>query len=98
MGTVYRNLNVLMEQGVLKKIDFGSTYDRFDANIGQHYHFVCERCDAIIDLEIPVDPSLERRVSEATPFTVTRHRIEFFGICDRCRTQEAANSGRGTGP
>ncbi|MFW6313943.1 MAG: Fur family transcriptional regulator [Spirochaetota bacterium] len=84
MGTVYRNLSVLMEQGFVRKIDFGSTFDRFDANIGPHYHFVCERCGAIIDLEIPIDPSIEDRVNEATPFTVTRHRIEFFGVCEQC--------------
>ena len=85
MGTVYRNLNILMDQGQIKKIDFGSTFDRFDANIGPHYHFVCERCGSIIDLEMPVDDSLNERVGRATPYAVRRHRIEFFGICDRCR-------------
>lgn len=85
MGTVYRNLNILMDQGLIKKIDFGSTFDRFDANTGQHYHFVCERCGSIIDLEMPVDDSLNDRVSRDTPYAARRHRIEFFGICDRCR-------------
>jgi Fur family peroxide stress response transcriptional regulator len=85
MGTVYRNLNVLMEQGLIKKIDFGSTYDRFDANIGPHYHFICERCGAIMDLELPVDESLNQRVSQVTPYAARRHRIEFYGVCDRCQ-------------
>jgi Fur family transcriptional regulator, peroxide stress response regulator len=85
MGTVYRNLNILIEQGLIKKIDFGSTFDRFDANIGPHYHFVCERCGSIIDLELPIDESLNQRVTQATPYKARRHRIEFFGICDRCQ-------------
>jgi Fur family peroxide stress response transcriptional regulator len=85
MGTVYRNLSVLMDQGLINKIDFGSTFDRFDANIGPHYHFVCERCGAIMDLELPVDESLNERVNSATPFTAERHRIEFYGICGRCK-------------
>jgi Fur family transcriptional regulator, peroxide stress response regulator len=93
MGTVYRNLNVLMDQGRVKKIDFGSTFDRFEANTKPHYHFVCDRCGAIIDLEVPVDPTIEDRVAEATPYTVTRHRIEFYGVCDRCRTESAAGEG-----
>jgi len=84
MGTVYRNLNILLEQKRLRKIDFGSTFDRFDANLGPHYHFVCERCGAIIDLEIPVDGTLNGRVGASTPFTVRSHRIEFYGLCDRC--------------
>ena len=85
MGTVYRNLNILMDQGLVKKIDFGSTFDRFDANIGPHYHFICERCGSIIDLELPVDESLNQRVTQATPYDAHRHRIEFFGVCDRCQ-------------
>ena len=85
MGTVYRNLNILIDQGLIKKIDFGSTFDRFDANVGPHYHFICERCGSIIDLEVPIDESLNQRVSQATPYAARRHRIEFFGICDRCQ-------------
>lgn len=85
MGTVYRNLHILIAQGLIKKIDFGSTFDRFDANVGPHYHFICERCGSIIDLELPIDESLNERVSRATPFAAHRHRIEFFGICDRCQ-------------
>ena len=85
MGTVYRNLNILIDQGLIRKIDFGSTFDRFDANIRPHYHFVCERCGSIIDLELPVDDSLNQRVTQATPYAAHRHRIEFFGVCDRCR-------------
>ncbi len=84
MGTVYRNLTILIDQGYIKKIDFGSTFDRFDANIGPHYHFVCEECGSITDLELEIDPTLNERVNSATPFTAVRHRIEFFGICERC--------------
>jgi Fur family peroxide stress response transcriptional regulator len=87
MGTVYRNLNILVEQGLVNRIDFGSTFDRFDAQTGPHYHFICEQCGSIIDLELPIDETLNRRVDEATSFTVHRHRIEFFGICARCRGQ-----------
>lgn len=97
LGTVYRNLNVLLEQGLIGKIDFGSTYDRFDGNTGPHYHFVCERCGAIIDLEVPIDRSLDRRVNEATPYTVRRHRIEFYGVCDRCGAQASADNAAGNG-
>ncbi len=87
MGTVYRNLNILREQGLVKKIDFGSTFDRFDANTGAHYHFICERCGAIIDLELPIDEELNKRVNKSTPFRASRHRVEFYGICDKCQKQ-----------
>lgn len=85
MGTVYRNLNILIEQGLVKKIDFGSTFDRFEANIAPHYHFVCESCGAIIDLDLPIDESLNEYVQKETSYLVSRHKIEYFGVCDRCR-------------
>jgi Fur family peroxide stress response transcriptional regulator len=88
VGTVYRNLNILVEQGLIERIDFGSTFDRFDAKMGAHYHFICEKCGAVVDLELPVDETLNRRVGESTPFMVKRHSIEFYGICDRCQSKE----------
>lgn len=84
MGTVYRNLNILIEQGLVRKIDFGSTFDRFDANIDPHYHFVCEKCGAITDLDLPIDASLNEWVNAKTQFRAKRHRIEFYGLCNRC--------------
>ena len=85
LGTVYRNLAILVEQGFVKKIDFGGVFDRFEANIAPHYHFICESCGSVSDLELPIDDSLDERVNKETPFLSRRHRIDFFGICDKCR-------------
>ena len=85
MGTVYRNLNILIEQGLVKKIDFGSTFDRFEANTKPHYHFICESCGAIIDLEMPIDESLNERIRNETSYDVYRHKIEYFGVCGSCK-------------
>lgn len=87
LGTVYRNLNILIEQGLVKKIDFGSTFDRFDANTSEHYHFICERCGAIYDLKMPVISSLNKKVEEEGNFEVHHHRIEFYGICEKCKRE-----------
>ena len=84
LGTVYRNLNILTEQGLIRKIDFGSTYDRYDANISHHYHFICERCGSISDLDLSVNEALNEEVDKAAK--TMRHRIEFFGICENCLT------------
>ena len=85
---MYRNLNILIKQERVKKIDFGSTFDRFEANIDPHYHFICENCGAIIDLKFPIDESLNERIRAETPFEARYHRIEFFGVCDKCRKKE----------
>jgi len=89
MGTVYRNLAILIEQKLIKKIDFGSTYDRFDAHTDPHYHFICEQCGAIEDLPLPVMEELQEKAEASAHGTVLRHRIEFYGICSKClRKQE----------
>ena len=84
LGTIYRNLNILIEQGLIRKIDFGSTFDRYDANTLPHYHFICERCGSISDLKIPIDDELNKRVELDTRYKAKRHRIEFYGLCDKC--------------
>jgi Fur family peroxide stress response transcriptional regulator len=84
MGTVYRNLTVLMEQGLIKRIDFGSTFDRFDANAKPHYHFICDVCGEITDLELAIDESLNERVNRTSKHRARRHDIQFRGVCAKC--------------
>lgn len=87
MGTVYRNLGVLAEQGLINRIDFGSTFDRFDANTKHHYHFICESCGAIIDLELAIDESLNERVNSTSRHKARRNDIQFRGICEKCASK-----------
>ena len=53
LGTVYRNLNVLAEQGMIKRISIPQDVDHFDHRNDEHYHFYCTTCNHLIDL--PVD-------------------------------------------
>lgn len=87
IGNVYRNLNILVEQGKIRRIDFGSTFDRFDAVRTPHYHFICEQCGAVIDLELPYDGHLNQKVMESSGHRVHDHKIQFYGICDRCKNK-----------
>ena len=84
IGTIYRNIGVLVRQGLIGRIAFGSTFDRLDANITEHYHFICERCDAIIDLDLPIESSIDRQVPASEGFQVHRHTVEFYGLCPKC--------------
>ncbi|MBN1797117.1 MAG: transcriptional repressor [Spirochaetales bacterium] len=87
LGTVYRNLNILSEQGLIKKIDCGSTFDRFEANNHPHYHFICEQCNSVFDLKTPIMNNLEDQLSGLHNFTIHSHMIEFFGVCEACKKQ-----------
>ena len=84
LGNVYRNLSILVEQGCIQELKFGSTFDRYDGNVNPHYHFICESCGAIKDIEIEPNSGLNRKVEEATNYQVNNHRLEFYGQCDEC--------------
>jgi Fur family peroxide stress response transcriptional regulator len=84
MGTVYRNLGQLVEQGLMRRIAFGASVDRFEANVASHHHFVCDRCGAVVDLPIPVDDSLTRKLAQIAGVRADRHEIRLYGICTAC--------------
>jgi Fe2+ or Zn2+ uptake regulation protein len=89
LGTVYRNLRLLVDAGLLGELPGPRT--RFDANTRAHHHFTCLRCGHIADVEAPVaEPysrALSNRVEARTGLTITHHRIAFFGRCRKCQTE-----------
>lgn len=87
IGNVYRNLNILVEQRLIRRIDFGSTFDRFDAVRTPHYHFVCEQCGAVIDLDLSYDDQLNQKAMESSGYRVHNHKIHFYGLCDKCKNK-----------
>ena len=84
-GTIYRNLSILIEQGLVKKIHFGSTFDRFEANVQPHYHLVCESCGKIMDFNLPIYNDLNTQAKQQTSFTISYHKLDFFGTCEDCK-------------
>ncbi|MGO9169296.1 MAG: Fur family transcriptional regulator [Candidatus Sulfotelmatobacter sp.] len=84
IGTIYRNIGILVQQGLIGRIAFGSTFDRLDANVTEHHHFICERCDAIIDLKLSIGRGLDKQVPTSEGFEVHRHTVEFYGLCPKC--------------
>jgi len=84
-GTVYRNLQVLIDSGTVSVLDIRGTLSRYELKQGSHYHFRCEACGRVIDLSEPVDPGLDDRIAKRTGFIVSGHQTEFRGWCADCR-------------
>ncbi|MDW7652326.1 MAG: transcriptional repressor [Bacillota bacterium] len=84
LGTVYRNLRVLKDMGDIQELNYGSTYSRFDANSQPHYHFVCQGCGTVMDIDMPVLTEYDRQVADAVKGHVDFHRMEFYGTCPDC--------------
>ncbi|HDQ13534.1 MAG TPA: transcriptional repressor [Sediminispirochaeta sp.] len=98
LGTVYRNLNILVEQDQIRKLQYGSTFDRFDGNAVPHYHFICESCGRVYDLDIGPFRELQNAATEQCDHTVLSHKIDFFGICTDCREKDSIHEGTSTSP
>ena len=86
-GTVYRNLNILSEVGEISELNLSGTVSRFEGKQDNHYHFRCEKCGRVFDLNEPVNGELDRKVAEKTGFKVSYHQLEFRGLCKDCQKQ-----------
>jgi Fur family peroxide stress response transcriptional regulator len=86
LGTVYRNLKLLKQEGEILELDLASTLSRFDGNSQDHYHFRCEQCGRVFDVDEPVDKEIDDRVAQKTGFKVSHHRLEFRGLCKYCQS------------
>jgi Fur family peroxide stress response transcriptional regulator len=84
-GTVYRNLQVLIDRGEAAVLDIRGSLSRYELRRGSHCHFRCQACERVIDIDEPVDPGLDAKVSRETGFVVSGHQIEFRGWCAICR-------------
>lgn len=97
LGTVYRNLKLLGECGDILEIDLGSMFARFDGNTTNHYHFRCEKCRRLFDIDEPVDEKINERVARKTGFRISLHWLEFRGLCRKCQedrgTQQETDAG-----
>ncbi len=86
LGTVYRNLKSLRQGGEIQELNFNGAMSRFDGTVQNHYHFRCERCERIFDLDEPVNKTLNDRIERKTDFKVVDHRLEFYGRCSNCKS------------
>ena len=86
LGTVYRNLALLSERGEIPKAILTKEEQTiYDACTDPHYHFVCQECGAVIDLEMaPIDEKLKEIASENFPGKITQNIVYFKGICKNC--------------
>lgn len=84
LGTVYRNLEILVAGGEIDEVPSTVGATRYDGNVLPHHHFNCERCGRILDVDLPVPRGLTRRLADDHGLQSTRTRISFFGLCSVC--------------
>ncbi len=82
LGTVYRNLNILVEEGLLRRISIAGQPDRFDHVGDEHEHLICRQCGKLRDIR--VDGILDK-IKSATGEDVLSVSLSAYYICTDCR-------------
>ncbi|HEX6593047.1 MAG TPA: peroxide-responsive transcriptional repressor PerR [Bacillota bacterium] len=91
VATVYNNLRVLRENGLVRELTYGDSSSRFDSNMSDHYHVICEECGKITDFHYPPLDEVESLAEQVTGFDVSHHRLEVYGQCKDCKEKKAVN-------
>lgn len=85
LATVYRNLALFKEQGLIMSLGTVKGVERFDGTTEPHVHFICSECGAILDLpEISVPDELNNAVSRSAGGRVDSCQLSFTGLCGNC--------------
>ena len=83
LGTVYRNLSGLADNGMIKKLSFGESMVHFDGDTSVHSHFYCEVCGSINDIRLDTTPLLDTIVNELG-VNIKFADFNIVGQCKNC--------------
>ena len=85
LGTVYRNLELLVKNGMARKLDSGSSQARYDGDMHDHYHIRCIECGRLDDIPAGSTKLKPGRVTRMKGYKIVGYRLEFAGICKDCQ-------------
>ena len=89
--TVYRNLRILAQNGIVHQVSVPDGPERYEGNTYPHYHFKCNICQSIFDIDIEILGHMEGEVSDKYGFKVSSHSLTFMGTCKLCQTSNNHN-------
>lgn len=89
LATVYRNLTLFKQQGMIQSLGTVNGIERFDGNTQPHVHFICGSCESVLDLpELDPPESLRSAAAKATGGEVNGCQLIFTGTCQECLSQK----------
>jgi Fur family ferric uptake transcriptional regulator len=99
LSTVYRNLAVFEETGLVHRVAGHGEFGRFELAeefVGHHHHFACASCGVITDVELPDDLEVElervlAKLAQRRAFTIGSHRLDVVGRCAACAARDGAS-------
>jgi Fur family ferric uptake transcriptional regulator len=91
-ATVFRTIEALTHLGLLDRISFADGAERYHAVAPgvHHHHLTCDVCHRVVNVEVCVPTDALRQAARQAGFTLTGHRVELFGRCQRCQRRQSA--------
>lgn len=87
-STVYRNINILVEQGVIQKITMATGPDRYDYLHEEHYHVICKVCGEVFDFCYNFEKEkIIKSIKQQTNMNIEVNSITVHGICENCKSK-----------
>jgi Fur family peroxide stress response transcriptional regulator len=84
-GTVYRNLQVLEDEGEIVAIKADPELLRYDRRRERHHHLHCTHCGRVFDIPVPYRVEFDAEAAEESGFVIDSHTITFEGLCSECK-------------
>lgn len=88
LATIYNNLRVLVDAGVVYEMKFTDVSSRFDFIRHQHYHIICTNCGNVADFNVPDVSDIKQQAGEQTGYIVNDVKLELYGLCPECVAKE----------
>lgn len=85
VATVYRTLRLLTDSGLATARHFGDGQAVYEVADAHHDHLICTSCGGIIEFEEDAIEALQLEVARRHQFTITSHKLELYGLCERCQ-------------
>lgn len=84
-STIYRNLEQLVEAGVLRKMMLNDNAAYYELNSpGHHHHMICRKCGKAVEIDYCPYDDMESRLLEEKGFQPQDHIFEIYGYCKNC--------------
>jgi Fe2+ or Zn2+ uptake regulation protein len=97
LGTVYRNLDLLATQGLIRTLATAGEQRRYDGTLEEHHHIRCEVCGRIDDIELGKTERLDELLVDDTGYEVHGYTLCFVGVCKECAGNGTNHEEKGRG-
>ena len=86
-ATVYRTLKHMTQCGLSRELDFGDGRIQYESEFNRkhHDHMICNHCGTYIEFMNPKIEELQEQVSKKHGFKITSHRMQLYGLCQKCQ-------------